>query len=151
MFPQIPLSKNVRFFHSFVDSCIGTICHLYRSVRLWEDFILPRNNLFHTFFGKVQIRAISRTHCTTYFIFMEMIITLIHTLLFHDVILLPSMLYIITSIIRHVDALTKLHQMPFSAQTSYSNSIITRYIADMVCLVLSLYASYWVRSFNTQY
>ena len=28
MFPQVPLFKKiVRFFHSFVDSCIGTICH----------------------------------------------------------------------------------------------------------------------------
>ena len=54
--------KNVRFFHSFVDSCIGTICHhkdFTGRVLLWENFISPRNNLFYTqrrfFSGKVQI------------------------------------------------------------------------------------------------
>ena len=44
-------SKIVRFFHSFVDSCIGTICHhkdFTGRVLLWENFISPRNNLFHT-------------------------------------------------------------------------------------------------------
>ena len=55
-------SKIVRFFHSFVDSCIGTICHhkdFTGRVLLWENFISPRNNLFHTqkifFSGKVHI------------------------------------------------------------------------------------------------
>ena len=54
--------KNVRFFHSFADSCIGTICHhkdFTGWVLPWETFISPRNNLFHTqrrfFSGKVQI------------------------------------------------------------------------------------------------
>ena len=40
-----------QFFHSFVDSCIGTICHhkdFTGRVLLWENFISPRNNLFHT-------------------------------------------------------------------------------------------------------
>ena len=54
--------KIVRFFHSFVDSCKGTICH-YKDfmgrVLLWENFISPRNNLVHTlrrfFADKVQI------------------------------------------------------------------------------------------------
>ena len=43
--------KNVRFFHSFVDSCIWTICHhkdFTGRVFLWENFISDRNNLFHT-------------------------------------------------------------------------------------------------------
>ena len=43
--------KSIRFFHSFVDSCIGTICHhkdFTGRVLLWENFISPRNNLFHT-------------------------------------------------------------------------------------------------------
>ena len=47
--PIIP--KIVRFFHSFVDSCIETICHhedFTGRVLLWENFISPRNNLFHT-------------------------------------------------------------------------------------------------------
>ena len=55
-------SKIVRFFHSFVDSCTGTICHhkdFTGRVLLWENFISPRNNLFHTqkifFSGKVHI------------------------------------------------------------------------------------------------
>ena len=55
-------SKIVRFFHSFVDSCIGTICHhkdFTGRVLLWENFISHRNNLFHTqkniFSGKVHI------------------------------------------------------------------------------------------------
>ena len=43
--------KNVRFSHSFVDSCIWIICH-YKDftgrVLLWENFISPKNNLFHT-------------------------------------------------------------------------------------------------------
>ena len=65
LFEVLPLwtasPKIVRFFHSFVDSCIGTICH-YNDftgwVLLWENFISPRNNLFHTqffFSDKVQI------------------------------------------------------------------------------------------------
>ena len=56
------ISKIVKFFHSFVDSCIGTICHhkdFTGRVLLWEHFISPRNNLFHKqksfFSGKVQI------------------------------------------------------------------------------------------------
>ena len=56
------LKKNVRFFHSFDDSCIGIICHhkdFTGRVILWENCISPRNNLFHTqrrfFSGKVQI------------------------------------------------------------------------------------------------
>ena len=52
VFPQVPLfKKNVRFFHSFVNSCIGTICHhkyFTGRVLLWKNFISPRNNLFHT-------------------------------------------------------------------------------------------------------
>ena len=52
VFPQVPfLNKNVRFFHSFVDSCIWTICHhkdFTGRVILWENFISARNNLFHT-------------------------------------------------------------------------------------------------------
>ena len=60
---SIPIiSKIVRFFHSFVNSCIGTICHhkdFTGRVLLWENFISPRKNLFHTqknmFYGKVQI------------------------------------------------------------------------------------------------
>ena len=43
--------KNVRFFHSFVESCIGTICHhkdFTGRVLLWENFISHRNNLIHT-------------------------------------------------------------------------------------------------------
>ena len=43
--------KNVRFYHSFVDSCIGTICRhkdFTGRVVLWENFISPRNNVFHT-------------------------------------------------------------------------------------------------------
>ena len=55
-------SKIVRFFHSFVDSCIGTICHhkdFTGRVLPWENFISPRNNLFHThkifFSSKVHI------------------------------------------------------------------------------------------------
>ena len=51
-FPKVPLFKtNVRFFHSFVYSCIGTICQHKDStgrVLLLENFISPRNNLFHT-------------------------------------------------------------------------------------------------------
>ena len=50
------------FFHSFVDTCIGTICHhkdFAGWVLRWENFISPRNNLFHTqkcfFSGKAQI------------------------------------------------------------------------------------------------
>ena len=56
------ISKIVRFFHSFVDSCIGTIWHhkdFTGRVFLWEKNISPRNNLFHTqkrfFSGKIQI------------------------------------------------------------------------------------------------
>ena len=44
--------KIVRFFHSFVDSCIGTICHhkdFTGWVLIWENFISPTNNLFHTY------------------------------------------------------------------------------------------------------
>ena len=40
----------VKFFHTFVDSCIGTICHhkvFTGRVVLWENFISPRNNFFH--------------------------------------------------------------------------------------------------------
>ena len=52
VFPQVPLFiKNVRFFHSFADSCIGTICHhkdFTGRVLTWETFISPRNNSFHT-------------------------------------------------------------------------------------------------------
>ena len=43
--------KNVRFFHSFADSCIGTICHhkdFTGRVLPWETFISPRINSFHT-------------------------------------------------------------------------------------------------------
>ena len=43
--------KNVEFFHSFVDSCIGTIYHhkdFTGRVLLCKYFISPRNNLFHT-------------------------------------------------------------------------------------------------------
>ena len=50
--PTSPIiSKIVRFFHSFVDSCIWTICHhkdFTGGVVLWENFISARNNLFHT-------------------------------------------------------------------------------------------------------
>ena len=50
--PASPIiSKIVRFFHSFVDSCIWTICHhkdFTGRVLLWENFISARNNLFHT-------------------------------------------------------------------------------------------------------
>ena len=56
------ISKIARFFRSFVDSCIGTICHhkdFTGRVLLWEIFISRRNNLFHTqkrfFSGKLQI------------------------------------------------------------------------------------------------
>ena len=66
LFEVLPLwtasPKIVRFFHSFVDSCIGTISHhkdFTGWVLLWENFISPRNNLFHTkkifFSDKVQI------------------------------------------------------------------------------------------------
>ena len=66
VFEVLPLwtasPKIDRFFHSFVDSCIGTICHhndFTGWVLLWENFISPRNNLFHTqkriFSDKVQI------------------------------------------------------------------------------------------------
>ena len=63
VFLQVPLfKKNVRFFYSFVDSWIGTICHhkdFTGWVLLWENSISPRNNLLHTqrrfFSGKVQI------------------------------------------------------------------------------------------------
>ena len=66
LFEVLPLwttsPKIVRFFHPFVDSCIGTICHhndFTGWVLLWENFISPRNNLFHTqkrfFSDKVQI------------------------------------------------------------------------------------------------
>ena len=52
VFPQVPLLKKLlEFFHSFVDTCIGTICHhkdFTGWVLLWENFISPRNNLFHT-------------------------------------------------------------------------------------------------------
>ena len=52
VFPQVPsLKKIVRFSHSFVDSCIGTFCHHKKftgRVLLWDNFISPRNNLFHT-------------------------------------------------------------------------------------------------------
>ena len=52
VFPHFPLfQKNVRFFHSFVDSCIWTICHhkdFTGRVLLRVNFISPRNNLFHT-------------------------------------------------------------------------------------------------------
>ena len=55
LFEVLPLwtasPKIVRFFHSLVDSCIGTICHhndFTGWVLLWENFISPRNNLFHT-------------------------------------------------------------------------------------------------------
>ena len=40
------ISKIVRFFHSFVDSCIRTICHhkdFTVRVHLWENFISPGN------------------------------------------------------------------------------------------------------------
>ena len=53
--------KNCYLFHSFVDSCTGTICHhkdFTWLVLLRENFISPRNNFFHTqifFSGKVQI------------------------------------------------------------------------------------------------
>ena len=43
--------KIVRFFHSFVDSCIWTICHhkdFTGRLPLWEIYISARNNLFHT-------------------------------------------------------------------------------------------------------
>ena len=55
------ISQIVRFFHSFVDSCIGTICHhkdFTGQVLLWEKLISPWNNLFHTkkdISGKVQL------------------------------------------------------------------------------------------------
>ena len=56
--PQVPLfEKIVRFFHSFVDSCIWTICHnkdFTGRVLLWENFISARNNK-DDFPGKVQI------------------------------------------------------------------------------------------------
>ena len=45
------ISKIVRFFHSFVDSYIWTICHhkyFTARVLLWENFISARNHLFHT-------------------------------------------------------------------------------------------------------
>ena len=45
------IKKIVRFFHSFVDTCIGTICHhkdFTGRVLFWENFISPWNNLFHT-------------------------------------------------------------------------------------------------------
>ena len=45
------ISKIVRFFHSFVDSCRGTICHhkdFTGRVLLWEKLFSHRNNLFHT-------------------------------------------------------------------------------------------------------
>ena len=52
VFPQVPLfKKNVRFSHSFVDSCIWTTCHhkdFTGRVLLWENYISARNNLFHT-------------------------------------------------------------------------------------------------------
>ena len=44
------LKTNLRFVHSFVDSCIRTICHpkdFTERVHLWGNFISPRNNLFH--------------------------------------------------------------------------------------------------------
>ena len=45
-------SKIVRFFHSFVDSCIGTICHhkdFTGRVLLWENFIHTETTYFtHT-------------------------------------------------------------------------------------------------------
>ena len=43
--------KIVRFFHSFVDSCIGTTCHpkdFTGRVLLRENLISLRNNLSHT-------------------------------------------------------------------------------------------------------
>ena len=42
--------KRCKIFHSFVDSCIGTICHhkyFTGRVLLSENFISPQNNLFH--------------------------------------------------------------------------------------------------------
>ena len=45
------IKKIVRFFHSFIDSCIGTICHnkdFTGRVPLWEKLFSHRNNLFHT-------------------------------------------------------------------------------------------------------
>ena len=52
VFPQIPLfKKNVRFFHSFVGSYIGTIYHhknFTGRVFLWGNFTSPPINLFHT-------------------------------------------------------------------------------------------------------
>ena len=56
-------SKLVRFFHSFVDSCIATICHhkdFTGRVLLRENFISPGNTLFHVSFfsGKVKMGLI---------------------------------------------------------------------------------------------
>ena len=63
VFPQVPLFKKiVRFFYSFVDTCLGTICHhkdITGRVLFWENFISPRKKIIsHTkkiFSGKVQI------------------------------------------------------------------------------------------------
>ena len=54
--------KIVRFFHSFVDSCTGTICHhkdFTGQVLLWENLFHPETTYFthkdDFFSGKVQI------------------------------------------------------------------------------------------------
>ena len=47
---SIPIiSKTVRFFHSFVDCCIGTICHhkdFTGRVLLWENLFHPETTYF---------------------------------------------------------------------------------------------------------
>ena len=50
VFPHIPLFKKiVRFFHSFVDSCIRTICHhkdFTGRILLWENLFHPETTYF---------------------------------------------------------------------------------------------------------
>ena len=62
VFPQVPFFlRIVRFFHWFVGSCTGTICHhkdITWQVLLWENLFHPEATYFtheEDFSGKVQI------------------------------------------------------------------------------------------------
>ena len=52
VFPQVPLFfKIVRFFHSFVDSCIGTICHHIASqdkFSFGKIYFTQKQHILHT-------------------------------------------------------------------------------------------------------
>ena len=55
----------MRFFHSFVDSCIGKICHnkdFTGRVLLRQNFISPLNNLFNTKKSLARYRSPSGPH-----------------------------------------------------------------------------------------